>query len=69
MARKLSVRQKKVIKTLVNVPNIFGWNDFPTSIQNELESINFYETLWSDAQRFLSDEKVNTRQSSSFKLF
>lgn len=61
-ARKLNAKQKKLLDALSS--DIFSWDDIPQNIRNQLEKINDYETLWSDAQRYISDKNMGSRAKS-----
>ena len=53
--RKLSIKQKKVIDTVVG-QGFYCMSQVP-NIMSKLEQINDYETLWSDAERYLNDKE------------
>ena len=61
MARSLSARQKAILK---NYTNVFMREDLPAGVVEDLESINDYETLYHDIDRFLGDQysAVNVRR-------
>lgn len=57
--RKLSARQKKMIdsevgKGFYSVTQISG-------LQEKLEKVNDYETLWSDVERYFHDKEVQLK--------
>jgi hypothetical protein len=51
--RKLN---KKQVELLKQYPDVWAVDDLPYKIRQELESLNDYETLWQDANRFLWDQ-------------
>ena len=58
MARKLTQSQKTILVTAFNKRTDKHFIDFDSlslEEQTKLVSINDYETLWMDADRFLSD--------------
>jgi len=58
MARKLTVKQKNLITTYSqNHPTACSWNHLSHEFRTYLLTINDYETLWSDTERYISDLK------------
>jgi len=50
--RKLNIKQKK----LLNKWSVYNhWDELPGDVRLKLADINDYETLWSDASRYLGD--------------
>lgn len=58
--RRLSISQKKLlIKEADTRPGVvLSWDNLSISTIKRLEKLNDYETLWSDADRFLTDYLV-----------
>ena len=57
--RKLSMKQKQLIAKQGRVT--------PTLLA-QLEKVNDYETLWSDAQRFADDLMIHRQQQTIFRV-
>jgi hypothetical protein len=51
VARKLNSKQKKIIEEIAETERIF----LTQEEMKKIEDINFYETTWSDANRYLLD--------------
>jgi hypothetical protein len=58
MARKLTQKQKNVLD---GCDGIINYEALPDAVKDVLEDINDYETLWSDAERYLWDNETNKR--------
>ena len=58
MARKLTVKQKKLLTVAFNDYGIINVDDLNLNQYNEIYCLNEYETFWSDANRFLRDLSV-----------
>ena len=52
MARSLSNRQKQLLNGYIGA---MGISELPESVQDELERMGDYETMWMDTNRYLSD--------------
>lgn len=57
--RKLSMKQKQLIAKQGRVT---------PALLAQLEKVNDYETLWSDAQRFADDLMIHRQQQSIFRV-
>jgi predicted nucleic acid-binding Zn-ribbon protein len=54
--RSLSVKQKKYLEAIArHYTTDPGWDGMASNEQSTLEQMGDYETLWSDAQRYLGD--------------
>jgi hypothetical protein len=54
--RKLSVSQKKVItQAIKGTRGINFYDDLPNDVQTKIETLNMYENLESDVDRFIND--------------
>lgn len=60
MARKLSSKQIEILKGYSDVTD---FDDLPQHVQDDLEKYNDYETLYQDANRFLSDQFFSMRNA------
>ena len=49
--RKLNTKQREILIRREET----DYDDLPEIIRNAVEKINWYESLWSDVNRFLSD--------------
>jgi len=57
--RRLNAKQKKLITTYhENHPEVVAWDDIMPLFRSYLKSVNDYETLWSDTERFLNDQNL-----------
>lgn len=50
--RKLNNKQKKVLNKWATYNH---WDELPGDVRLKLSALNDYETLWSDASRYLGD--------------
>jgi len=57
MARKMTEKQKELVMNAVSDSNfkIYSWACLPIAVKKQLETINDYETLWSDVERLIGD--------------
>ena len=62
MARKLTKRQINFLDQLYVAHKVTSWDDIPATDRKHLEMMNDYETLWSDAQRWLMDRSFKERR-------
>ena len=52
-------RQQTILdKYLQNGPAVSFYDDLPTSVRTALETVKNQETLWCDAERYISDKQV-----------
>ena len=58
--RKLTAAQKK----LLDLYDVFDIDEVP-GLEQRLARLNDYETMWSDANRYLSDKKSKTHKFTS----
>ena len=65
--RKLNKKQKKILD-MEAMRSIISVDDIENSIWKELEGLNDYETLWSDANRYLWDN-MNTINHKKIRGF
>lgn len=55
-------RQQAILdKYLANGPAVAFYDDLPSSVRNALETVKNQETLWCDAERYISDKQVQNR--------
>ena len=59
MARKLTPTQEQILDGISN--DVLAYDDIPQRERERLEKINNYESLWSDAERYLWDKAMNAR--------
>lgn len=57
MYGKLSKRQMRILDQAP--PGVLAYDDLPVEMIEELESINNYETLWTDAERYIGDKEMD----------
>jgi hypothetical protein len=60
--RQLTKKQKKILD---NYKNIFRFEELPNGVFEELEKINNTEILWSETNRYLSDNYFNNLYSKN----
>jgi len=41
-----------------NGVQFYSIDDFPQTVQDQLQKMNDYETLWQDANRYINDKKL-----------
>jgi hypothetical protein len=57
--RKLSAVQQRLLSS----ERVLFWDELSENMKNHLTSLNDYETLPQDAERFLNDQYVKRRYS------
>lgn len=60
--RHLSVKQKNILKKYAE-NGFLNLEDLGKDVINKLENINYYETFWQDAGRYLADEYMKKKQN------
>jgi hypothetical protein len=60
--RQLTKKQKKILN---NYKNISRFEELPNGVFEELEKINNTEILWSETNRYLSDNYFNNLYSKN----
>ena len=60
--RQLTKKQKKILD---NYKNISRFEELPNGVFEELEKINNTEILWSETNRYLSDNYFNNLYSKN----
>jgi len=63
--RSLTAKQKAILKRYTDA---FSVDDLPVGIWAEIEALHDYETLWQDANRFLSDQYFATGKAYSTRI-
>ncbi len=66
--RKLTVKQKKLLDKQLLTRGIWTVEAIPYSVWEEIESLNDYETLWQDADRYLWDKYYARRWKNERSL-
>lgn len=61
MARKLNSRHIKILERVFNETQAIEWDAIPFEERQALEKVNYYETLWSDAERWLMDRQFKNK--------
>lgn len=58
--RKLSSGQKKILDNYIKYEDKFT---IPDEILDQLDKLNSYENMWSDAERYIQDKIINRKYS------
>ena len=55
-------RQQVILdKYLLNGPVVCFYDDLPSSVRTALETVKNQETLWCDAERYISDKQAKNQ--------
>ena len=60
--RQLTKKQKKILDNYINARRL---EELPTGVYEQLEKINNTEILWSETNRYLSDNYFNNLYSKN----
>jgi hypothetical protein len=58
--RKLTKKQTTILDGMIR-DGINSYDDISMDVQNKLQSINDYETMWTDINRYIWDNKMKLK--------